>query len=234
MKKAISVLLIVAMLCTCYSMCLAEDFSVRGGINFSTTKQEIIAYEKSVASKIVENPTNDSYSEYYTDNCIACDGISYAGYDNCKVIYYFDSNDNLISILYIVRFFGDNGKKNIPDAYSRLDNALNNKYGDIIEKPIAFTKDNNANAVLEFAKGLGQLGSMTDFKQRLFSNVDFYIEIDIAKVEYIDFPLMQNSFDWDFADVHSISISYTKIANEVIYELYQQAQDAENALNNDL
>ena len=234
MRKLISVILIVSVLCACYSICLADDFSVRGGVNFNSNKQEILAYEKSVSSEIIENQTGDSLSDYYTDNCVVCDGISYAGYNNCRVIYYFDNNDNLLSILYVVRFFGEDGAKKVPDAYSRLNNALNDKYGSIIEKPISFTKDNNAYAVIEFVKGLGIFGYAKDFKQRLFSNNDYYVEIEIANVEYIDSAATSDISKFAFADVRSVAISYTKIANEVVYELYKEAEEAQNALDNDL
>lgn len=229
MKKVISVLLITIMLCSCVSVCFADGFSVRGGVNFNSTKQEILAYEQSVSSVITINPKGDTFYDYFTDNCIMCDGISYAGYDNCRVIYYFDRNDTLISVLYVVRFFGSDGKKYVPDAYTRLNNALNEKYGPIIENPIDFTKDSKAYGIVEFVKGLDFMGAIADYKQRIFSNTNYYVEIEIANVEYMD-----TEAEFKYASVHSVSISYTKIENEVVEALYQEAIDAQNALDSDL
>ena len=213
----------------------APEFSLRGGINFETTKQEILDYEKSNAKDIRQNPEASSLYNYYTNNCIVAEDVSYAGYDNCRVIYFFDNNDKLISILYNVRFYGEDGAKSVPDAYTRLDDALNEKYGSIIENPISFSKDSNAIGVYDFVEGLNIFGSMKQFKQRLFDIGTAFVEIEIANVEYMDSEAMSGVYgDFKKADIRSVSISYTKIANEIVHELYKQAEDAQNALDSDL
>ena len=234
MKRVFSALLFLVLTVCVVSVSFADEFSVRGSINFNSTKQDILDYEKSASSEIRENPTPNTLYNYYTDNCIACDGISYAGYDNCRVIYYFDSNDKLVSILYVVRFFGDSGERNIPDAYNRLDSALNDKYGISLDTPIAFTKSEKALNVYDFVKALNISGQLTDMKQRLADNKDYFIEIEIGKVEYMDWEAIEDRSKIDYADVRGVGISYSIIANEVVNELVQQAEDAQKALDSDL
>lgn len=131
MKKLVAVLLVFVILCiSCLSVSEQIDFSVRCGINFSSTKEEIIAYEESQKKDghVYTNP-NEVYPEssWYSDNCVLADSVDFAGYENTSVTYYFDADNHLASILYVPFHFTDD--QDSADKQYRLFNNALEKYG---------------------------------------------------------------------------------------------------------
>ena len=124
MKKILATLVIISVLCVCCSsFAESADFSVRGGISFKSTKDEIVAYEESQGAKVNLKPleTYDTCT-WFTTNCILADSISFGGYE-AEVIYYFGENDQLQSILFIPKHYVDD-KAPADKQYAQFDGGF--------------------------------------------------------------------------------------------------------------
>ncbi len=223
MKRNILICVVLILVLICQgTMGIAEDFSVRGGINFNTTKDEILKYEESVPGtyRMV-----DSEYLFYSDNCIVCKDISFAGYDTCHAIYYLGENDELLSIIYTVDIDVDS-ETEAQQAYLRLSSALTEKYGE----PIAetnFPKSDKAYTVKDVVNKLNKNGTLFHtygYKQWLYPAGDYYVGIEIEYILHISF------FNSDLSTV----ISYTKITDEAITEQLEKEQNSQQSIQNDI
>ena len=235
MKKFFPAIIVMLFVLVC-NFASAEDFSVRGGISFTSNKQDIIQFEESEGNEIVSNPTE---KEYYSDNCLVCNHIAFAGYNNAKVVYYFDNTDTLSSVMFIVtKTAKENGETEVKDIYKRLNDSLNSKYGNSIslDDAVALKKADGAFGTAEWYNSFSYLGSRIDFEQRVWHIRNGYADIQIMAARHLELDEgLEHIDDEEFdIDQYSVAISYTFIEEDVVQAIIDNANQAEEALNNDL
>jgi hypothetical protein len=105
-----------------------NSFSIRNGIHFGMTKEEVIAKE------LFETESRSKYGE----NSLLIQG-SIAGTNGAKGYYYFDEDNLLDSLLYDLDLIipistsSDIAEKNARSEYDRIEKILNDKYGDVLK-----------------------------------------------------------------------------------------------------
>lgn len=248
MKKIISILLILSLIC-CYASSLASDndFSIRGGISFKSTKDEIVSYEESQGGKVDLNPlkTYDSVT-WFTNNCILVNGISFGGYDEAEVVYYFDDNDKLLSILFLPHHFVDD-KSSADKQFDQFNGALE-KYG----SPIATNGE-----YLEIEPGacdaIGYFSNPwfheDDIGENLIRKVESTIISSAQRIYtidngYVDIQLIEflEKDETTFVGLggpfsssrYENILSYAFYSEEQMQNVRDKIQEKQDALNNDL
>lgn len=229
MKRLVSLLMVFAMMMISAAWAEPIGFSVRGGISFNSTKEDIIAFEKSEGNEVLANPENTTTKEYYSDNCLVCKHISFAGYDDAYVVYYFDDDEKLVSIIFVVyQVEEENGKKMILDIYNRLNQSLESKYGTSLgaDDAITLAKSDKAYGTIEWLKSFGVLGEYIDFEQRIVEIENGYAEIQIMAARVADFEARSVPY--------SVAVSYAHIDESVVQGMLDIAEQAEHDLDADL
>ena len=225
MKKLIcSFLILVLSLSVTASYAENNQFSVRGGITFDTTKEDIIAYEQSLGNEIVDH--ND-----FSDNVLCCKNISFAGYEEVQVDYYFDSDGHLTSIVYQFKDYYDfnNGAPEAKKLYEVIDNGLS-KYG----APIAtgneqLVIDDAAIDALDYyqlfaAYSFSGPAKVLSFAQRLH-------QLDDGSC--IDIKNMQ--FTYNLGTVSYVTVlSYAFYTPEQMQSFNDLIEEKQDLINNDL
>lgn len=119
MKKLIAFISIVVMLLVssaCAEKCVvSEKFSIRNGISYGTTREEIKQIESDNGSRL--DPDN-GWSDFYPGVNLSYT-TSLAGHE-CSLLYFLDENDTLSGFRYIF---------NTSSAYDVVINSLREKYG---------------------------------------------------------------------------------------------------------
>lgn len=247
MKKMVAIFLAVSMLCiTCFAFADGVDFSVRGGISFKSTKEEIVAYEESQGAKVNLNPleTYDTCT-WFTTNCILADNISFGGYE-AEVIYYFGEDDKLQSILFIPKHYVDD-KTSADKQFVQFDGALE-KYG----TPIAqngeyleietgardatayfnnpwFHEDDVGENLIRRVKS-----DIISSTQRLFTFDDGYVDIQLIEFRNHDETTFVGLGGPFSSDSYENLVSYTFYSEEQIQRVRDKIQEKQDALANDL
>ncbi len=234
MKKIVAMFIVLSVLLTVCSGCLADSFSVRGGINFNSTKAEILAYEETQGGKIQDKSREGGY---FSDNCIQVSDITFAGYEDTIVIYYFDNEDKLISIYYDFHQSVDD-RAPADKQFSIIDEGLA-KYGDPIATGKEFLDINDAPDVIDYihSSTLQDITSdaRTDilaFSQRLVKLDSGYV--DIKNLEFLWYYTM-NLGGYKFPSYqYNVSVSYSFCTDEQIQAVEDKILEKKNALENDL
>lgn len=236
MKRMILFFLVTVMISIGLVYCAyAEtDFSVRGGITFDSSKGEILAFEESQGSRIDERHEN---KYYYTNNCIYCEGISFAGYDNAAVIYYFDKDDKLISIIYLFHQYvddkdsGDKLFRIIDDGLEKYGNpvATGNEFIDI-NKEDRDVLDMFSNFYLDISSDAKT--KLISFSQRLYPLNEGCI--DIKNIEFL-WQYSQSIMGYKMqSNQYYVGVSYSLCTKDQLQAVHDAINQKQNAINNDL
>lgn len=227
MKKAISILLVILILIVCgIEVGIAEDFSIRNGIKFGMSMDEVAEIEEANNS-IVEK---SEYSVSATANV--------AGFDDCHIYYGFTDNQ-LVSISYnwghyygsdyseLEKFFSDSNEK-----YDVIEKHLSEKYkqigyidnGKIIYIPfgneydlLCITSQNNGNY------------DVHGFKQYLANDGSDYVDILICSYtrdtkDGFGFKVLSGDFQ----------VKYNFIPKEEYDSVVNEINDLQNKIDSDL
>ncbi len=245
MKRLISTILFFVVFSTCIiGHAFADDFSIRNGIYFGMSKQDVLKAEKEYGT---EDPREGTYLFYY-------DHANIAGMDGF-IGYYFMDNKKLTGIDY--RFRDENVKYltdvksqsekealyvKAKEAFDTIDEVLSNKYEQIgfkdgknsisyvyFDQPNTFMGDfyypfyklSNGMYGVEYDTSFFDLYG---FKQYIVPNGDDYVEIVIM------------CYHWEKEGSLEIitRIHYRPISKEVMEETINAAQEEQEKMNNDL
>ena len=242
MKKIIGLMLLISIILT--SVACAEEFSVRGNIDFSTTKEEIMRIEEANGLEGEIAPTGN---DFYTENSILYEGIVFANSEDTDVIYYFDEDDKLVSIMYMFDWFED--EETAIEQYNTLNSTLESKYGSSIasdDKYININTDDVANDVVDyetsawFNESLGDGNEKTVnpmyFEQRLVAIEGGYVDVKITLFNY-KFTMVANmgGIKMPFVnEYYPMAISYTYCTEEQVQAVEMAIQEAQDTLDSDL
>lgn len=216
--------------------CFAESVTIRGGITFLTSKEDIIRFEDSQGTEYEVSPTN--YGDYFTDNCIYCKNVSVAGYDNCSEIYYFNEEDVLESVLYLFEM-QEESKELADRQFEVLDNALS-KYGPTIGSGNEYIRINEAIDVLDYFSSSRfnnepiHSSELKAFSQRLAEDDNGYIDIKLIEFHHI-MDVSNKAIGINMKlHYYPLAISYTYCSSDQVNAVKAKAREKQNALNNDL
>lgn len=250
--KALIASLGILIILSCSITCLASEIvevSLRGGISFNSTKKDIIDYENSQMSYYEINPTG---KDFYTDNCILVSYISLAGYEDSNLLYYFNTDDSLSSVIYC---FEENSNRDATDKQYEILNEALSKYGtpmatgeefiDINPKAIdvldIYTSDEHNSSSHEIYHVIDKNAELRAFSQRIVEQSNGYIDIKLIEFQrhtYMENHLGKafgdNRVTYDNFDTYFVAISYTYCTQEQMQALIDKANEKMDAINNDL
>ena len=226
MKKVVSALLIVSIIILSPSAFC--EVSLRGGITFQSTKNDIIAFEESQGTKYTIG--NATAYGCYADNSIKYEGVEIAGFtDFNRIVYCFDDDDRLSAVLYEFNC-AEESRELADKKYDILDNALS-KYGDPINDGTLFVEINKEGYDLyDYHLRSNELGlndTVISLSQRLANAGEDYIDIRIAEFR----RGYNNPF---YTPAYFVVISYTLCTQEQVQSVFDRAADQSEALINDL
>lgn len=119
MKRLVSVLVSLVLMVSCFSSALAaEDFTLRSGIKFGDTLEDILAKEKTL--------TRDSDDDDYEGKKSYRFEGKIAGYSDADCKFSFDDDGKLIDMEYL---FDSDTRDEMSDVYKKLYDSLKRQYG---------------------------------------------------------------------------------------------------------
>lgn len=218
MKRLFATILALIMLCT--GTCFADttkmegEFSIRGGVKFGMTIEEVQAIEgtgkiwEDWNSYVLGNVTSLSYHEDSLAG-ISCQG----GFNNLE--YYFGVDDNLRGIRYWYGFFSSALAK---DYFDELYEALSQKYGEPLDDSNALAGVFASPACDSFFEGSVTIPMIS---QWMIEYDDSYVIIDL---------IIQST--GTHSKTFEPMIGYREITQEEMNSIWTEViKDAEKKLN---
>ena len=215
MKKAISILLVLSVIICGIGSAIAEDFSVRNGIQFGMSVDEVKKIEK-------DNGLDDN--DMYLDG-LSNDGTWYqvayitsiAGIEDSRVIYKFDKDSKKLAAI------DYNLGSNLDDetALSLLllmKQNLADKYGEPIHS--SYTDGTVFPIVSDILMTAQSLLAGTEYYEWLVKHEDYYVLIDDV---YMDLSWLKGGY---FCHIGYQYVSATE-AESKIQELVESAEEQE-------
>lgn len=211
MKKLISfVLVIVLALSMVAAMAEEEEFSVRNGIKFGMTLDEVKAIEAANG--------NENGEEF--GRTISYENVSVAGYPGTSIEYWFDDG----SLFQIVYFIGDDTDDETEEfaakAVSELATSLEEKYGEPAYaggKVVAPTRSEKFDSYI----GQGMFYKIPAFSEWLIKKANGYVNIDLFLLCKLE-------------TMYSAILVYNEVDDELIESIEQAEEEKQKQRDNDL
>ena len=232
MKKAFCLLLILMLvgttLCCTAESSTKDEFSIRNGIHFGMTVDEVKEIEKGKPFEPLPEDYNYEQEEIFYDE--GDDHITYMGfksiagiraesYDGGNIIYRF-INGFLDNIEYRFKVWSDN---KIVESYVEVWENLTKKYGDPFNSDVA--------SVSEIC---------TRSTKEMIGIPDFYhiVQIDEWLKEYDDYYVVIDEVIWTDGRKNNLELSYDLITvdemNSIKAESMQEEEEKAKEIDNDL
>lgn len=235
MKKLLG--LVVALLLLVGSFASAEEFTLRNGIAFGDTMDEVLEKETFAIDEVVdsieeeeeESEGSEDESEELLPYSIKTERSTLAGIDDSYIIYSFDKDKTLQEVEYVFR--SSKNENMINTDYEAINKSLISKYGN----PLGYTNGDcyvfTGQALQEFAMHLALiqyingLGDYVDYDEWDVDTGDYHIKIE--QVEYYHGASYK-----DISYVHILS--YTYFTDEQLAEKLDEKQADQEAMDEDL
>lgn len=219
MKKIVSLILAEMLLMLCCTA-TAEGFSLRNGIQFGNSMDDVLAKETLAIKKIEDEAEEDDDSDY--PYSITTENGTVAGVAGAYVWYRFDADKTLREVEYVLP---SKSKKDSSDSeYETLYKGLANKYG----TPLGYT---DGSCYIITGNALESSVFMAYFYDSLgyYGDVRDYDEWDIDTGEYhVKIELVQYYYGTSYSSIsYYNTISYTYFTDEDL----QEAKDEKRAEN---
>lgn len=231
MKRIFSLLLVGVLVLLSISA-VAEDFSLRNGINFGDTMEEVLEKETFAIDEIddgsdEEDTDGDDESEYpyYIETVKG----TLANISDAYIKYYFDANKTLREVIY---YFPSRSDKDMSDSdYESLYNGLVRKYG----SALGYSNGSCyiiSGAAIETAvlsaylfEMLGGYGDVRDYDEWDVDANNYHVKIELA----------QHYWGSSYSSiVYDILMSYTYFTDEDLSAAMAEKQADREAVDNDL
>ena len=208
MKKTISIFLILSVLTVCIiGAALAEEFSVRNGVKFGLSANDVFAIEKE--NGITKTPSkydDTDYTSYsYSDVSIA----GKLGYLN----YEFSKDDKLLGIRYLYEEYSNT---KIADTYIEMEQLLKEKYGEPLNTDSSGVLFPSYTSALRY----GKIRKLLNYEEWLVEYDDYAVIIDIV--------FCNNK------KAYTCAIGYKCITKEEMNLIVQAFEEKENEAQRDL
>lgn len=194
MKKVISLFIALTLIVSCGLVAHAdEDFTLRNGIRFGDTLEEIVAKEKTLKQR--ESEPN------WFDGTIA-------GVDDSEAGFFFDDDDKLTDMVYAFDGFGNDYKSrdDASNVYSSLYRSIVKKYGKALGNTGGNVELITGKAISRMAFTVYLLGGLDgydadyiDYDEWVVDCTDGHVKIDLISYYY------RNS---DYEYNYSVDLSY--------------------------
>lgn len=214
MRRYVALLLVIILLLSSFS--LAEDFTLRNGIVFGDSMEDILRKEKSLTRK---SDTSDWFEG------------KIAGYNGAECGFYFDDNGKLISMDYSFGSSVCSSKTDVNNVYETIYDSLKRKYG----APLGNTGgscylitgpaiDRMSLYVYLFGSISGYNGDYYDYDEWIIEEDDYSIKIDLISYYY-------RNDDFDY--YYFVDCSYHKFTDEDIRAERDQQQQKNDDIDAD-
>ncbi len=216
MKKLLGCLLIIVLSLLLVSAS-AEEFSLRNGVKFGMTENEVIQTENIGFE-------DADWSKYTSLKAIRSEEpLTLAGADG-TIVYFFDKNEGLVAC-----FYRHNGMSLFGNIINDSDNQavidkLTEKYGQPIGKDSDFVAIGNYIDAVDY------------YNEQYFDapyDLTFYQWLSPIDNGYVDIMFLYTRYR-EGGSPDSRTITYTFRTNEEVEAVLDQIQQKEDSLNNDL
>lgn len=167
---------------------VAEEFTLRNGIHFGDTMEEVLAKETVGISHIEDGSesTEDSDKESEDDDpptySIRTENTTLAGIDDSHITYYFDAEKTLREVVY---YFGDTKLADSSDSnYESVNGGLKRKYGAPLGNSngscyiVTGEAIEHAVTITYILSTYGGVGDIRDYDEWVIDNGDYSVKID--------------------------------------------------------
>jgi hypothetical protein len=197
MKRLVSVLVSLVLMVSCFSSALAaEDFTLRSGIKFGDTLEEVLDKEKTLTREGEDGGTFKG---------------KIAGYSDAKCIFSFDDDGKLIDMRYTFKR-NISSRDEMNSVYQKLYDGLKRQYGNPLGNTGGTTHliTGSAIAVMTAIVGMisylnGYSGDYADYDEWVIGCDDYHVKIDI-----ISFYTKSK----DYTYVYYVELSYHCFTDE--------------------
>ena len=135
MKKYVSCVLALAIILSCTSISYAEEFSIRNGIQFGMSIEQVRSIEEKNGSPKYEDVKDYDSKHYPGYSVLKIATASIGGIDTSsygKIVYCFDKNKHLDCIVY--EFGTHFPKASADEKYVKIKKTMEEKYGKSIDE----------------------------------------------------------------------------------------------------
>lgn len=186
MKKLVS-LLLVSMMVLLTASATAEEFSLRNGIQFGETMEDVLAKETFEIDEIddgsdAEDET-DTESEY--PYFIRTVEGTVAGISDSYILYKFDAEKTLREVIYYYKSRSDRDSSD--SDYKSLYNGLVRKYGAALGYSNGSCYIVMGSAIVDAAsiaylyEELGRYGDLRDYDEWSIDSGEYHVKIELAQ-----------------------------------------------------
>ena len=231
MRKLLSLVLVIMMLLT--SIAYAEEFTLRNGIMFGDTMDEVLTKETFEIDEVKdgsgEDSTDDTSDEVEFPYYITTQEDTLAGIGNSYIKYRFDANKTLREAIY---YFETYSSKDTSDSdYESINKGLVRKYGSPLGYSngdcYIFTGAALENAVISVYlwELLDGYGDIRDYDEWDVDTGDYHVKIE--QVQYY----WGNSYS-ELKYAHEMS--YTYFTDDDLQAEKDAKRESQEAVDNDL
>lgn len=237
MKKGIALLLVSIFMLLSISA-VAEEFTLRNGICFGDTMEEVLEKETFAIDDMADGTNDEEASssddddeddeEEYPYYITTVEG-TVAGISDSYIRYNFDADKTLKEVIY---YFDSNSDKDLSDSdYESVYDGLVRKYG----SPLGYSNGKCyiiSGAAIEGAvisaylmEMLGGYGDIRDYDEWDVDTGDYHVKIELAQYYH----------GASYSDLtYNNRMSYTYFTDEDLAAAMSEKQDAREAVDNDL
>lgn len=219
MKKCILLLSIVLMTMLLLVPACADDvFSLRNGIQFGDTKEQVRAKET------IEI---DEYS--CSDTRIKTKKGTVAGIDDVYVTYEFSDDNKLIEVTWSCMKFSDDlfGKEYIDSSYDKIKSAMQSKYGEPLP-----TSNGNFYVIRGSVSNAALYGPLLDRKYSLRDYAEWDYEYQAG--EHVKIEIVK---DWWYStsfNTYALQVGYKHFTSEDLDNARQEKESKNKEVLNDI
>ncbi len=219
MSKRLFCLLLTVMLIVLSLPSLAEDFTLRNGIQFGETMEQVKAKET-----LGVNANNADETHFETQKGTV------AGFDDVSIIYTFDEDNQLNEVIWCLSITTSKDTTDI--EYEKLENALKNKYG----TPLGYS---GGDCYIITGKALTGAISFIGLYKLLDGVGDYckYAEWDYEYTEgnHVKIEIIQYYFGENYSKRnYQVRVGYKYFSDEDLAEAMQEKQEDNEKIMNDI
>jgi len=234
MKRILAMVLAIGILFTS-TIAYAEEFSLRNGITFGDTIEEVLAKETFSIESVDDGSDEDSVEDKETDDeselpySITTAHDTLAGIPDSHIVYRFDQNKTLKEVKYYFR--SSSLKETIDNDYNNINSGFIRKYG----SPLGYSNGDcyifTGGAMYEtvyityLVQSLDGYGDLRDYDEWDVNTGDYHV-----KIEHIEYYLGSSYSDLNYSHV----VSYTYFTDEDLQNAKNEKVENQNAIDNDL
>ena len=198
MKRLVSVLVSLVLMVSCFSSALAaEDFTLRSGIKFGDTLEDILAKEKTLTR---ESEDSNSFTG------------KIAGYSNANCSFSFDDDGKLIDMQYTFNNNICTSRDEMNNVYKKLYESLKRQYGNPLGNTGGKLHLITGEAITTMAILVYLFGSLDGYSADYADYVEWVIDCNDyhVKIDIVSFYTRSKNYTYDYY----VALSYHCFTDE--------------------